>query len=825
MFQNYVTTALRNLYRNKLFSVINIGGLAISLAACILIFLFVRHETSYDDWIPQSDRTYRVFMDFLDLASGPLAVSGTPGTVKEGLEQYFPNEIDKAARIYLDGATILYGEKKFAENTISADREFFEIFELPVVAGNLNRALADNNSVAISESIARKYFGDEPPIGKVIRLKGSYLDDNFKVAAVFRDLPDATHFVFDAVNLLVPERYDNASWILKQWFSNSDLYTYFTTRPGVDVAALEARFADMLDSYASNVDADTKAHDIIRFSALPVNEINLYSRWGFDMKATGKAATVYAFSAIAFLILLIAATNYINLATARSFQRAREIGIRKVLGANRKVIFRQFMGESFIITFLAFILAFAVAEISVPMFNQAFSFNLASVTLADADILVFSAGLLLFVGLASGFYPSMVLSRFKPVKILGSRNVGSGARFHPRNLLVFIQFVISIALIVATAVVFIQHQFATTMDPGYSTENNVIVSGFASNEPWKAAEAFKQEVKNLSGVRSAAYSQNSLPTGSHLSADLRSSNMPPEETVRVSSLQIDEDFFDVHGILPLSGRTFSPQYGTDSIPLPKHGADPQTVSGAAVLSQGAVQRLGFEDALAATGETVIWQIAGHTVNMEIVGVIPDLHMHSLREARPPVLFYMGDRKPPYMAMTLSLDARAPKAETVAAIEGVWNGMFPDIPFSFAYTNDNIAALYADEGEAGQILVLFSALALLVSALGLFGISSFTVERRAREIGIRKVMGASVSQIARLLIGQFSIPVVIANLIAWPLSWYFLNGWLNGFAYRIDLNVGFFAGAGLLALLIATATVGGHTWFAARANPVHALRDE
>lgn len=830
MFRNYIATALRNLVKQRLYAAINIGGLAVGLAACLLILLFVRDEVSYDRWLPNAERIANLEITFMVPGREPISLAQTPGPARAALEAHFSSDVVRAVRIYQPSEPVKVGDRQFSEQMNYADPELFEVFDLPMVEGERESALTSNDTVLISRRTATKYFGDQPAIGKVMTVdKGRDL----RVAGVFEDLPRNTHLELDLIARFDPERYKDQPSVAEMW-TGGNVHTYVLFRSPEAMARVEAELPAMVKQRAvlelpGFKDADVS--QLLLLDLMPILDIHLHADKPGYPEPGGDIAAVYAFSAIAGMILLMACINFVNLATARSMKRAREVAVRKVVGATRLQIVGQHLGEAIVTATLSMVLALALAELALTPYNAFLNKEMSLDFLADPMLLLMAFGLVVLVGVLGGLYPALYLSRFRPARVLKANQSGASGSPRLRNALVLFQFAISIGLIVATAVVFLQTRYARTIDLGFQSGSRLVVDDLPDMPTPEARATLKTEVGALPGVRGVALSSDTPPLEGIENTLLFRSPVPDDERLIIETLYVDVDFFGLYGVMPLAGRLFSADFPGDERKVPDDPKEEATES--IIVNERFLTRLGFPTPQEAIGK-VLWDVVDigkmdRLGRATIVGVVPDMYLRSLRTEVTPLLYYVRKGPRGFGKLTVQIEPGR-EQEVQAAIAGVWSRLAPGVPLSTSFVADDLAAQYDAEEQRAQMFAAFAVLAVLIACLGLFGLASFAAERRTKEIGLRKVMGASVMDIVGLLVWQFSRPVLLANLIAWPVAFLLMSRWLGGFRYALDLTaplvlVGVFGGAALIAVAIAWATVAGHASRVARASPIHALRCE
>ncbi|MFA9452648.1 MAG: ABC transporter permease [Candidatus Aminicenantaceae bacterium] len=796
MLKNYLLIAWRNLNKNKGYSLLNILGLAVGMAVFVLIFLYVQHELSFDRWHENADRIFRVVQHQpgnMYLGSDRFAVTQAP--LAAALMQEFP-EVVAATRLDSSGNVLLtYGEKNFLEKNVHwADPYLFKVFSIELLRGDPETALTDPNSILFSETVARKFFGDQDPIGQTV----VYIEEHdMRVTGVFKDFPKNSHFTmdvilpFDAMPVLLDRKLD--SW------GNSSFYTYFLLQEGADPAQLEGKLPDMFKKYRNDQGWDSAGYIL-----QPLTRIHLYSNINFDISPGNDIRYIYLFSSIAFLLLVIACINYMNLATARSAKRAKEVGMRKVVGARRNQLIKQFLGESTMLTLVALVLTLGLVVLSLPAFKGFIQRDLSFDPMHNPGLLLGVMGTFVLVGLLAGAYPAVYISRFKPISALRSASSkGKGGALF-RNLLVVFQFTVSILLILSTVVVRNQLHYIQNKEMGYSRDHIVVVRPRDTNLQ-QQLEALKTELKNHPDVLSVAAS-SSLPNHVSSQTNAKWPGKPEDLRVPIYVCDADYDFLDVFDLKLAQGRNFSREHVSDA-------------KGAFLLNEAAVQAIGVDAPLGMNFNR--WgneEPAG-----QIVGILKDFHMHSLHQEIKPMYVFL-DLERDYRNISIKIRGeRIPS--TLAHIEETMLTFSPKYPFEYSFFDEVFDRAYRAEQRIEGIFSTFALLTVFIACLGLFGLSSFTAESRTREIGIRKVLGASSPSILQLLSRDYVKKVLIANILAWPLGYYAMYTWLQNFAYRIDLGVFPFLGAGLIALLIALLTVSFQTFRAAAANPADSLRYE
>jgi putative ABC transport system permease protein len=810
MFRNYLKIALRNLKKYPFISFTNIFGLTIGMTCCLLILAFIIHELSYDRYQPNADRVYRVARSFNNPETG--AQSLNLSTVAPPFGPLLQNdfkEIEGMTRVLSNGtAGIRYEEKMFNEqNTYFADGHFFDFFRTGLLKGNPAKALNEPYSVLLSEDMAVKYFGKEEPMNKVIRVNfGNYYD--FRVTGVFKSFPTNTHFhpeIMLSFNTLKDSAIYGENNLLTN-FGNNSFFTYIRLPQHYDPSKLESQFPAFLNRVMSAESGGLyKPSQWTKLSLQKLTDIHLRSHTDYEAEENGDITRVYIFSAIALFILLIACINYMNLSTARSTLRAKEIGIRKVSGAQKKEIMQQFLCESVLVSWLAMLLAAGLTWVMIPWLNEISGQQLAFSSLLAWKVLLAVILVPFVVGILSGLYPAVFMSSFQPVKVLkGLVKTGGGISF--RKVLVTVQFAISIILIICTAIVFNQMQYMQTKSLGFDREHII-------NLPYATVlndrfEAFRTELLSFPEIRNAGRSSR-IPTGRLL--DAMGARMSSGDTLApvpadVKFVAADRDFTSTYGVKIVAGRAFSRDFGMDTSSF--------------LINEAAAKALGFNQPSDAVGK----DFGYGDRRGKLIGVFGDFHFESMHQKIVPLVLLVPLSANNFGNISIKASGRNMKA-TLGHIEKTWKKFLPETPYQYTFLDENFGRLYQAEERQKTLFTLFSCLAIFIACLGLFGLSAFTITQRVKEIGIRKVLGASVGGIVRLLSKDFLKLVLIAAVIAFPIAWYGMHRWLEDFAYRIGIPWWIFLFAGLAAALIALCTISFQAVRAAVANPVKNLRSE
>ena len=809
MIKNYFKIALRNLWKNKSFSAINIFGLAIGIATCLLISLYVLDELNYDKYNKNANRIFRVDADIkfggdeqkLAVAPDPLAFT----FVKD-----YP-EVVSAVRFRNYGPSLVKkgNENIKEERIIYTDSTLFDVFTLPMIAGNPKKALTDPNSVVITESIAKKYFNSTNVVGKTLQFDNR---TDFKITGVIKDLPEASHFKFDFFVALagVKEATQNI------WLS-FNFNTYLLLRKDADVNSFKKKFDDVMAKYMwpqaeqlMHIDPKDfkKSGNYVNLSLMPLTKIHLHSDRIAELGPNSDVQIVYIFSVIAIFILLVACVNFMNLSTARSANRAKEVGIRKVLGTQRKNLVTQFLTEAILMSMIAFVLAMAIAFLLLPYLNNLAAKNLTLSVTEHPLMLPVLIGFTIIVGLVAGSYPAFYLSSFRPVQVLKGTLAGGFKRSYLRSSLVVFQFFISIVLIIATIVIYNQLGYIRNKKLGFNREQVILVKDAYVLD--KKAETFKQEVLKYPEVVSGAKS-GYLPVASS-SRDSESlfpeGKIENDKAVTSQFWTVDNDYIKTFGMEIVDGRDFSKDLLTDS--------------DAVIINEAAVKLFGFTGNPIGRKITKIRDLTKkETKDYMVIGVVKNFNYESLRQNIGALCMRMGPDN-----NTISFRLKTGNIEqTISNIQRTWKSIAPNEPFTYSFLNEEFDNMYRSEQRSGKIFISFAVLAIFIACLGLFGLATYAAEQRIKEIGIRKVLGATVANIVAMLSGDFLKLVLIAALIAFPVAWWGMNKWLQDFAYRINIRWWIFLIAGISALLIAMLTVSFKAIKAAITNPVKNLRTE
>jgi putative ABC transport system permease protein len=811
MLKNYFKIAWRNLVKNKTFSIINIAGLAIGLACFLLIALYVLDELSYDRYNDKADRIYRIHSD-IKMGNSDLHLAVTSDPMGAALKKDYP-QVEEYVRFYTSGGSKLIkkGNEFIVEpNVAHVDSTFFNVFTFPALHGDPKTSLNEPNTAVLTESAARKYFGTADVVGKMIET-----DDNrstlYKITAVIKDMPHNSHFNFDFLFSMDNVNYDFGN------YTSHNFQTYLLLKPDANPKEFEKIFEQYVEKYVlpfaqqvmniNSMEEFRKSGNKLDYTLMPLTDIHLHSDRFPELAVNGNMQYVYIFSVVALFILLIACVNFMNLSTARSANRAREVGIRKVLGTGKKSLIRQFLAESTFTVFLSTIIAIGIAWLVLPYFNDLSAKSLSVRSLLNARTLPFLILLPIVVGVIAGSYPAFFLSSFQPIRVLkGKLNTGSGKSTLRSSLVVF-QFVTSIILIVGTIVVYRQLNYIQTRKLGFNKDQVLVVDGTGSLR--NNATAFKNEVAKFPGVVNAAFTgflpvENSARTDNTFSKD---AVLDSKNGFNMQVWAIDYDYIPTLGMEMKSGRNFSRDFGTDSLGV--------------IINETTASLLEYDDPIGKKIYSLANGLENDPVAYTIVGVVKNFHFQSLKRTIEPLCFTLGEST---WATSFRINT-GNISGLVQQVESKWKTMLPGIPFRYRFLDESFDEMYRAEQRVGKVAISFAVLAILIACLGLFGLATYMAEQRTKEIGVRKVLGASVGNIVTMLSKDFLTLVVIAAVFALPVAWWFMHKWLEDFAFRINIGWWVFLAAPGLALLIALLTVSFQAIKAALANPVKSLRTE
>ena len=806
MIKNYLKIALRNLMRQRLYAVVNVLGLAVGLACCLTIFLFIKDELRYDTFHEKADRTYRLRNDRISEGRVNHMARSAPA-YGPAMNAYLP-EVEKTFRIFsFNDPLVVYNTNRFKQTGfILADSTIFDILTLPLLRGNKEEVLKGQGSLVISESMAERYFGKEDPLNKILKVDGNL---EFRVTGVMRDMPRHSHLDVSAIGSFSTLRdiiSDHAR--LESW-GWQQMYTYVLLAPGADPVKVNDKIPAMVERYANPEQRD----DAYRTTLQPLKEVYLHSaELEYDIARKGDIRYVYAFAIVALFTLLIACFNFMNLSTARSMQRAREVGLRKSIGARRGQLMGQFLGESMVLTTLAMVLAIGLTALVLPVFNTWADKQLSLLDALSPMLVMQILAALLMVGLLAGLYPAFFLSAFQPIKVLkGTLDTRAQGGYGLRKMLVVVQFAVSTALIIGAGVVYCQLSYVQRKNLGFNKEQLVILP-FQTDDMRSDYQSIKQELLQNPAIVSATACYG-LPGGMFAGDGVMLPGQDKE--VGISMFLIDPDYLPTMGMELVAGRNLSEQYGTDA-------------EEAFLVNETAVKSLGWGSPDQALDKEMLWNKwvpsnPGDTLKRgRVIGVVKDFHYKSLHQKIEPLVLHVHE--PAYYTMV----ARVRPEKMSAALDFLktqWEARAPEFPFEYEILDQQFAKFYESEQIFKKLFLLFTSLSIFIACLGLLGLATFMAQQRTKEIGIRKVMGASVAGIVVLLSKDFLKLILIGVIIASPLAWYFMDQWLQSFSYRIEVQWWMFVGAGLLAVGIALLTVGFQSVKAALMNPVQSLRSE
>ncbi|MGG9964119.1 ABC transporter permease [Ferruginibacter sp. SUN106] len=802
MIKNYFKIAVRNLLKNKVFASINIFGLAVGFTCCLLISGFLYSELSYDKFPKDAKDIYRVEINL----ENKDFYSGVDVAVGRGIKNAYPEVLDFARLIQRKDIFVKYENNQFKEEGIAfVDSNFLQLFSMPFVKGDVATALNQPNCVVISQQVAKKYFGTADPMGKLL-VFNSNAANPFKVTGVIGELPGNLHFNFDFY-ISFKDNPNNQTW------SNVGDYTYIKLKPGTDPKKLEAKFPELVAKYVvpevqrdmgvSLAEAQKSVNTFV-FYLKPIEKIHLYSANKDELSVNGSIKYVYIFAALALFIILLAAVNFTNLSTAASIKRSKEVGIRKVMGSDKKQLVLQFLSESLLLTFVAYVIALGFVYLSLPFFNTLAGKELVFSAFLNYKVILVSLAFVAIVGILAGTYPAFFLSSFNIISILkGKKNATPQSSRHLRSGLVVFQFAVSIALIISTIVVYRQLHFMQNKALGFDkTQALIINDGYLLG---KNQQAFKEQIVKDSRVVSATLTRD-VPVGSQgmdgtqAYAKDNADNETRSE-IHINKYHVDYDYIKTLGMQMVSGRYFAPDY-----------ADSASV----VLNEAAVKEFGFKgDPL---GKSII---TSGQHELTIIGVVKDFHYTSVKDKIAPLVMVLGNNKGGLIVKIKTAGVEG----LLSTLKNDWNSFSPNGPFSYNFIDDRFAAVYKSEERTGKIFSVFAIISIIIASLGLLGLSAFSIAQRTKEIGVRKVLGANVSQVVVLLAKDFLYMVLIAFIVAVPLTWFAMYKWLQEFAYRINIGWAVFVMAGGIAIAIALITVSFQAIKAAIANPVKSLRTE
>ncbi|MCW3117165.1 MAG: hypothetical protein JWM28_1247 [Chitinophagaceae bacterium] len=790
MIKNYFKIAFRNIVRHKAFAAINIAGLAIGMSCSIMILLWVQNELSYDRFHKNANEIYRIVAN-----AGDFKVAINPAPMPEELQEKMP-VIKNTVRLSNPSTNVFeVGDRKFEEKKVFyADSTFLQVFSFRLVKGNPATALQRIDGILVTEDMATKYFGQEDALGKVLRKNNN---DNVIVTGVLANIPSNSHLQFDFILPMSSIALTNDN-IKKKVCDNFDFYSYLQLDKNFDPSPVAlSKFNKQMDGiFKSHI---PEANLKVEFQLQPLTGIHLHSDYQADLPGNGNIQYVNIFFVVALFILAVACINFMNLSTARSARRAKEVGLRKVVGAGRKQIIGQFLGESLLISFLALLIAIGLVWLLLPAFNELAGKKLA-IHFLDGKILLILTGIALVTGLISGSYPALFLSGFQPVKVLKGNMKSMSGNLIFRNGLVVVQFVVSIVLLAGTAVVYRQLTFIKNMNLGFEKSNLLYMP--MAGEMWSKQQALKAELKQNPLTANFTIT-NDLPANvTSGTVNVEWEGKDPKSQIVFPTLFVDEGFFDIFQMKLLSGRSFSKEFKADTNNV--------------ILNEKAVLAMGMKVTNAVGKPLTLWGKKG-----TIIGVVKDFNYKPIQQPIEPMIIGLNRWGGVAVIRTQPGNTEA----TIKALQKISTQLNPAYPFSYNFLDQDLANLYKGEQRMGNLFNVFAILAIFISCLGLYGLSAFMAEQRTKEIGVRKVLGASIFNVVYLLSTGFTRLILIAVTIAVPVAWFAINSWLKSFAYRVSADWIIFLTASLAALTIAWITVSFESIKAAIANPVKSLRTE
>lgn len=807
MFRNYFKTALRNIFRHKGYSVINMTGLAIGLACSLLILIYIQDELSYDAYNEKADRIYRVAGAIM-FGGRDFKLATVPAPMAKTLVNDYP-EVENAVRFRDAGSRVVsYGENNFKERAlIFSDPEFFELFAIPLLAGDPEIALKKPYTIILSKKTAQKYFGQENPVGKVLKLDN---EDDYMVTGIFDNIPHNSHFHFDLIASMASlDESRSPIWL------NNNFNTYILLNKHAHPNSLEAKFPELIKKYMApqveqalgkSLDELVKSGSAnVSFYLQPLRDIHLHSGLEGELEPNSDIKYVYIFSAIALFILILAAINFMNLSTARSAGRAKEVGIRKVMGSPRSSLIKQFLGESLLLSFISMFIAALLVILAIPYFNNLAGKVFEAADFFNGEMILLTVVITLLTGFLAGVYPAFFISAFKPINVLtGELKSGVKSGFLRRTLVVF-QFAVSIILIIGTLVVMNQLHYIQNKDLGYDKEQVLILQD--THLLGSQAETFKNEMLKHPQVQYASISSFlPVPSSRSLISLFPEGKLGSKDSTSMQNWIVDYDYIKTLGMKIVKGRNFSRDFSTDT--------------SAVIINQKAAEQFGWNEPIDKKVGKIVSD-KGDVKMYTVIGVVENFHFDSLKNNIGPLAMFLGEST---KMISFRINAEDIPG-TIDLLRDKWKTFLPHQSFEYYFLDEKFAETYRAEQRIGKIFGTFTVLAILISSLGLFGLAAFIAEQRTKEIGIRKVLGAAVSSIIGLLSREFVILVGIANIIAWPIAYFIMNKWLQDFAYKAPLSIWLFLAAGITAVIIALLTTTFQAIKAALSDPIKSLRYE
>jgi putative ABC transport system permease protein len=793
MIKNYFIIAWRSIVKQKLYSSINIGGLAVGITSFLLIFLYIQHETSFDTFYGNSDQIYRVYQQTNGYSyRGTDKVAATPVGLAPAMVEDFPEVLD-ATTIRDHQALLSYGGNHFYEPGIRADVLFPRVFKLKFIDGDPLNALKNDRSLVLTQSLAKKMFGHEDPMGKTILYHNRW---EFTVTGLIQDIPTNSSLEFTFLSPMVSSSQYKREMAGNRW-NNNDYHTFFTLRTASKPDKLEAKFPAFLKKHM-----DRKEQNLFhgKYYVQPLSDLYFADDMNFDIGKKGNAKFVSLFSVVAILVLLLACVNYMNLAIARSMKRASEVGVRKVIGATRGQLIGQFLGESILIALIAMIFAMVLTHYLTPVFGRIMESNIEFDIIQNLYLLPGLFILVILIGVISGSYPAFLMSSLRPIQVLKGKITSKISGIRLQRFLIISQYAVSITLIICSLIIYQQYQYIQDKELGYSKDHVLTVTVFDRGLREKADQLETEWMTNPNIL--------SFTTAAELPSDVTSGTMirhihqEKEERFNIYRARVDYNYVDAFGLNLITGRTFSREIGSDR-------------ENAIILNEKAVKAFGWTPE-----EAVGKQVQDHKTRT-IIGVVKDFHMHSMHLEIAPLMLQMHDGWFQYIGVKVNPQNLA---ETITFMEESMRAHSP-YPFAYQFLDERFNQLYRNDRQIGEMLGFLTILTIIIASMGLFGLAAFTAEQKSKEIGIRKVLGASVNSIIGMLSRDFLKMVIIGFGISIPFAWYFMDQWLSDYAYRTEIQWWLFMLAGGLAMLIAFMTISFQAYHAATANPIESLKDE
>lgn len=797
MLLNYFKIALRNLYRNRSLSVINILGLSVSIAVCFLIVLFIIHELSYDTFHNNPENLYRVTIKG-EIAGQPIEYAVSMVPLPSVLEQEYP-EVEAAVSVFarLSKRLVTHQEKSFYETNISgATRDFFNVFDYELIHGDNDTVLEEPQTIVLSESLAKKYFDDSDPVGEIITINET---TDYTITGIFKDFPSNSHLQMNAVTSV--EYTDD----IPEYWGSFSAHNYIKLKEGIDPELLQNKIKN-LAMEKMGIILDQTGMEFLLFLE-PVMDIHLKSNYSYNLGNEGNITYVYVFSIIAFFILIIAYINFINLTTAHYMIRAKEVGMRKIIGASRKNLVTQFLLESVVITVIATLISLILVELLQPVFEQLSGIKIELQLLTQSSYLFLGILVLLLLAIISGLYPAIHLSANNPIHTIKGKLPGKYKKSTLRNILVVSQFIISIALIASTGIIIKQLQYIQHKKLGFDKEH-VLILPLRSNEAIEQAMVLKENLLNTSGIAYVSVSSNYPGSGASPGHGFFPEGYSEEQPWLIKTFNVDGDFTETFKLNIVMGRAFNKNYENESMNI--------------LVNETLVKEVGWDDPIGKTFKDPYITQGEEMVPITVVGVVQDFHVENLRDKIEPMILYYNPPNRNFISIRFEAGNVFNMLEMV---EKKWKNVNPSMPYDYFFLDAHFDRIHRTERNLARTFMYFTILAIMIACLGLFGLASYATERRIKEIGIRKVLGSSVGQVIFLLTKDFSKLVLLANIVAWPLAWFAMNRWLQSFAYRTSINIGIFISSGFIALGIAFLTVSFKTIKAANSNPVTSIKYE